>query len=110
LSTQALIDYAVVDIMVNIWYCVDVTINGVVKMSFAENLTKEMERKRWKPAHLSAALSDIGVDCHTVTIQRYMEGGREPRASMVAAIASALDVDTSALLQGVQPAAAAVEG
>lgn len=75
-------------------------------MSFANNLSREMERKAWKPVHLAAALSDQGLDCHPLTIQRYMSGEREPKASMVRAIAAALGVDVAELFLEVSIASA----
>lgn len=66
-------------------------------MSFADNLSREMDRKGWKPVHLAAALADQGLDCHVLTIQRYVSGEREPKASMVRAIAEALGVDVATL-------------
>lgn len=73
-------------------------------MSFSTNLKAAMAGKRWTPAHLAAAMSDGGFDCHVITIQRYMEGEREPKASTLYAIARALDTTVDALLADAEPA------
>lgn len=68
-------------------------------MAFKDNLQRLLDARDWTPAHLAAAVSDLGGSLHVLTIQRWLADERKiPHSASVFLVAQALGVTPNDLL------------
>lgn len=75
---------------------------------FSTNLMRLMDERGWTAPHLMAALADQGIEISQQSVDRWIDGSRNPRAEYIPAIAHALGVTPNDLF-GIEPALAANE-
>jgi len=63
-------------------------------------LTAAMADKGWSPVQLAARIEDSGTRINPATIERWMDGSTEPRASLLRAAAEALGMSIDDLYPG----------
>jgi len=67
--------------------------------TFQENLIRLVDAKGWKPAHLVAALADIGIEVSIDSVTKWLAADFEPRGTeLLSGICRVLGVTPNVLL------------
>lgn len=61
-------------------------------MTFPETLNTLLTERDMRPIHLAAAMADKGQEVYPQTVDRWLDGSREPRAHHLRCIADVLGV------------------